>query len=65
MGSVRPRALARERGSIPRRGVMTDRDYERFERLLKESSRRDFLRGMGAAAALAAFGAGGVEALEA
>ncbi|HYW26239.1 MAG TPA: ABC transporter substrate-binding protein [Terriglobales bacterium] len=44
---------------------MTDRGYDRFERFLRDSSRRDFLRGVGAAAALAAFGAGGVEALAA
>src|SRR5437016_3392639 len=36
-----------------------------FERFLDAWSRRDFLRAMGGAAALAAFGAGGLELLEA
>jgi len=44
---------------------MDEREFDRFERFLDEWSRRDFLRGMGAAAAFAAFAAGGAEFLAA
>src|SRR5437667_9521074 len=39
--------------------------FDKFEALLKEWSRRDFLRRMGATAAFAGFMAGGVEFLDA
>src|SRR2546430_13469864 len=42
-----------------------DPGFERFERFLDEWSRRDFLRGVGGALALAAFAGGGLELLEA
>jgi peptide/nickel transport system substrate-binding protein len=44
---------------------MTDREFDRFERFLEQWSRRDFLRGLGAAAAWTAFAAGGLETLAA
>lgn len=44
---------------------MDEREFERFEQFLDAWSRRDFLRGMGAAAAFAAFAAGGAEFLAA
>src|SRR6266851_2447971 len=46
-------------------GSSTTDGFARFEQFLKEWSRRDFLRGMGGAAAFAAFTAGGLEFLEA
>ncbi len=46
-------------------GSNTTDGFDRFEQFLKEWSRRDFLRGMGGAAAFAAFTAGGLEFLEA
>lgn len=42
---------------------VSDAEFERFERFLDEWSRRDFLRGMGGAAAFTAFMAGGMELL--
>jgi len=47
------------------RNVPADDGVARFERFLDEWSRRDFLRGMGGAAAFAAFMAGGAELLAA
>lgn len=44
---------------------MNEREFDRFERFLDHWSRRDFLRGLGAAAAWTAFSAGGLEALAA
>jgi peptide/nickel transport system substrate-binding protein len=46
-------------------GSSTPDGFDRFEQFLKEWSRRDFLRRMGAAAAFSGFMAGGVEFLEA
>src|SRR5260370_38353434 len=46
-------------------GSSTTDGFASFEQFLKEWSRRDFLRGMGGAAAFAAFTAGGLEFLEA
>ena len=43
----------------------TPAGFDNFERFLEEWSRRDFLRGMGGAAAFSVFMAGGVEFLEA
>jgi peptide/nickel transport system substrate-binding protein len=42
-----------------------DQEFEQFERFLKEWSRRDFLRRMGAAAAYTAFSVGIIDLLEA
>ena len=42
-----------------------DAGFEQFERFLREWSRRDFLKGVGGAAAYLAFTAGAVEFLEA
>ncbi len=42
-----------------------DQQFEQFEQFLKEWSRRDFLRRMGAAAAYTAFSVGVVDLLEA
>ena len=44
---------------------MTDREFEQFERFREHWSRRDFIRGMGAAAAFTALAAGGMELLAA
>src|SRR5262252_4937262 len=46
-------------------GSSTPDGFDNFEQFLKEWSRRDFLRGMGGAAAFEAFTAGGLEFLEA
>ncbi|MBJ7603214.1 MAG: hypothetical protein JF888_08525 [Candidatus Dormibacteraeota bacterium] len=45
--------------------VTADEGYRRFEEFLDEWSRRDFLRGMGAATAFTVFAAGGMELLAA
>src|SRR2546423_14955019 len=42
-----------------------DREFDKFERFLEEWSRRDFLRGLGGAAAFSAFLVGGAEFLAA
>ncbi len=44
---------------------MSDREFDKFERFLAAWSRRDFLRGRGAATAWTAFAAGGAELLAA
>jgi peptide/nickel transport system substrate-binding protein len=46
-------------------GIGTPDGFDKFDQFLREWSRRDFLRRMGAAAAFAGFMAGGIEFLEA